>query len=69
MSVHLYFTIKKSNVPKGELEKVLPASMVESVKSELQCTEGIKYTTDEEGSSTNSEEKRHLNQSSYSTEG
>ena len=63
MSVHLYFTIKKS-----ELKKVLPASMVESVKSELQCTKGIKCTTHEEGRSTNPEEKRHLNQSSYGTE-
>ena len=37
---------------KGELEKVVPASMAESVKSELQYTAGVKRTTDGEGGST-----------------
>ena len=37
---------------KGELEKVVPASMAESVKAELQRTAGVKRTTDEEGGST-----------------
>ena len=37
---------------KGELEKVVPASMAEFVKEELQRTAGVKRTTDEEGRST-----------------
>ena len=37
---------------KGELEKVVPASMAESVKSELQRTAGVKCTTDGVGGST-----------------
>ena len=52
----MYCCVKKSDVPKGKLEKVVPASMVESVKSELQCTAGVKRATDGEGSST--EKKR-----------
>ena len=37
---------------KGELEKVVPASMPESVKAELQRTARVKHTTDGEGGST-----------------
>ena len=40
----------------GELEKVVPASMAESVKAELQRTAGVKRTANGEGSST--EKKR-----------
>ena len=40
----------------GELEKVVPASMAESVKADMQRTEGVKRTTDAEGGST--EKKR-----------
>ena len=36
----------------GELEKVVPASMAESVKAELQRMPGMKRTTDGEGGST-----------------
>ena len=50
MSIRLHFTVKKCDVPKGQLEKVAPASMVESVKSELQRTAGVKGTTDGDGS-------------------
>ena len=32
----VYFTTKKCDVPKGKLEKVVPASMPESVKAKLQ---------------------------------
>ena len=37
---------------KGDLEKVVPASMAGSVKAELQRTAGVKRTTDGEGGST-----------------
>ena len=36
----------------GELEKVVPASMAESVKADMQRTAGVKRTTDGEGGST-----------------
>ena len=36
----------------GELEKVVPASMAESAKSDMQRTAGVKCTTDGEGDST-----------------
>ena len=36
----------------GELEKVVPASMAESVKADMQHTTGVKRTTDGEGGST-----------------
>ena len=35
MSIRSYFTVKKRDVLKGELEKVVPASMAESVKAKL----------------------------------
>ena len=41
MSIRLYFTVKKRDVLEGELEKVVRASMEESVKAELQRT-GVK---------------------------
>ena len=41
MSILLYFTVKKRDVLEGELEKVVRASMEESVKAELQRT-GVK---------------------------
>ena len=34
------------------MEKIVPASMAESVKAELQCTAGVKRTTNGEGGST-----------------
>ena len=37
---------------KGDLEKVVLASMAQSVKAELQRTAGVKRTTDGEGGST-----------------
>ena len=52
MSIHSYFTVKKHDVHKGELDKVVPASTAESVKSELQRTAGVKHTTNGEGGST-----------------
>ena len=36
----------------GELEKVVPASMAEFVKADMQRTAGLKRTTDGEGGST-----------------
>ena len=36
----------------GDLEKVVPASMADSVKAEQQRTAGVKRTTDGEGGST-----------------
>ena len=56
MSIRSYFTVKKRDVLDGELEKVVPASMAESVKAELQRTAGVKRTIDGEGGST--EKKR-----------
>ena len=56
MSIRSYFTVKKRDVLDGELEKVVPASMAESVKAELQRTAGVKRTVDGEGGST--EKKR-----------
>ena len=41
MSILSYFIVKKSDVLEGELEKVVPASMAESVRTELQRT-GVK---------------------------
>ena len=38
MSILLYFTVKKRDVLEGEPEKVVRASMAESVKAELQST-------------------------------
>ena len=52
MSIRSYFTVKKRDVLDGELEKVVPASMAESVKAELQRTAGVKRTVDGEGGST-----------------
>ena len=52
MSIRSYFTVKKRDVLDGELEKVVPASMAESVKAELQRTAGVKHTINREGSST-----------------
>ena len=44
--------MKKRDVLEGELEKVVPASMVVSVKAELQHSlAGVKRTTDAEGGS------------------
>ena len=40
----------------GELEKVVPASMAESVKADMQRTAGVKRTTDGEGGSTEKKE-------------
>ena len=51
-SICLHFTVKKCNVHKGELDKVVPASVTESVKSELQRTAGVKCMADREGGST-----------------
>ena len=51
-SIRSYFTVKKCDVLEGELEKVVPASMAESAKADMQCTEGGKRTTDGEGGST-----------------
>ena len=52
MSIRSYFTMKKRDVLEGELEKVVPVSMAESVKAELQHIAGVKRTTDGEGGST-----------------
>ena len=41
-SIRLHFTVKKCNVHKGELVKVVPASVAESVELELQRTAGVK---------------------------
>ena len=41
MLIRSYFTVKKRDVPKDELEKFAPASMAESVKLELLCAAGI----------------------------
>ena len=49
MLIRLYFAIKKRDVPKGELEKVVAASMAESVKTELQHTAGVRCMTNGEG--------------------
>ena len=51
-SIRLYFTMKKRDVPEGELEKVVPASMAESVKADMQRTAEVRRTTDGEGGST-----------------
>ena len=51
-SIRSYFTLKKRDVLEGELEKVVPASMAESVKAELQRMPGVKRTTDGESGST-----------------
>ena len=52
MSIRSYFTVKKRDVLEGKLEKLAPASMAESVKTEQQRTTGVKDTTDGEGGST-----------------
>ena len=44
--------MKNRDVLEGELEKVVLASMAESVKAELQRTAGVRRTTDGEGGST-----------------
>ena len=44
--------MKNRDVLEGELEKVVPASMAESVKAELQRIAGVKRSTDGEGGST-----------------
>ena len=44
--------MKKRDVLEGELEKVVPASLAESVKADIQHTTGLKHTTDGEGGST-----------------
>ena len=51
-SIRSYFTVKKRDVLEGELEKVVPASMAESVKAELQRISGVKRTADGESGST-----------------
>ena len=50
-SIRSYFTVKKRDVFEGELEKVVPTSMVESLKAELQRISGVKRTTDGESGS------------------
>ena len=44
--------MKNRDVLEGELEKVVPASMAESVKAELQRMAGVKRSTNGEGGST-----------------
>ena len=44
--------MKKRDVLEGELEEVVPVSMAESVKADMQRTAGVKRTTDGEGGST-----------------
>ena len=44
--------MKKRDVLEGELEEVVPVSMAESVKADMQHTAGVKRTTDGEGDST-----------------
>ena len=48
--------MKKRDVLEGELERFVPASIMESLKAELQRMAGVKRTTDGEGGST--EKKR-----------
>ena len=40
MSIHSYFTIKKRDVPKDNLEKAVPASMI---NSEIRTAAHIRY--------------------------
>ena len=50
MSIRSYFTVKKRDVLEGKLERlIVPASMAESVKAELQRIAGVKRTTNGEG--------------------
>ena len=57
MSIRLYFTVKKRDVLEGEVVQIIdtmhrvivPASIMESVKAELQLTAGVTRTTDGEG--------------------
>ena len=57
MSIRSYFTVKKRDASEDELESVIPTSMAESVKAELQRTGGVKRSIDEEGGAT---EKKRL---------
>ena len=58
MSIRSYFTVRKRDASEDELEVVIPSSMAESIKTELQRTGGarVKRSIDGEGGAT--EKKR-----------
>ena len=60
MSNRSYFTVKKRDASEDELEVVIPTSMAESIKAELQRTGGarVKRSIDGEGGTTEKKEAR-----------